>query len=148
MIATDTAVRGIVVSLVCGILAVTFVPLGIVFTILGMTTDEPFTAIGLPFLAAGLLLVVVAFVFRRRGRRRDAVEAAARTSYAVAEIVEAVPNPYSRVGARYPMRLDVALAGGRYKRTLYVPFTCSWRPGMRIEVAYEPDDPRNFVPLG
>ena len=148
MILTDTAARGFVVSLVCGIVAVTFVPLGIVFTILGQTTDEPFTPIGLPFLAAGVVLIVVAVYFRRRGRRRDAAEAEARTSHAVAEIVEAVPNPYSRIGARYPMQLDLALAGGRYRRTLYVPFTCTWRPGMRIEVAYQPDDPRNFVPLG
>jgi hypothetical protein len=147
MILTDTAVKGFVVSLVCGIVAVTFVPLGIVFTILGVTTDEPFLPIGLPLLAAGFVLVFVALFFRRRGRRRDAAEAEARTSYAVAEIVEAVPNPYSRVGARYPMRLDVALAGGRYRRTLYVPFTCSWRPGDRLQVAYEPDDPRNFVPV-
>jgi hypothetical protein len=147
MILTDTAVRGVVVSLVCGILAVTFVPLGIVFTILGQTTDQPFTFIGLPFLGVGLLLCVVAFVARRRGRRRDAAEAAARISHGVAEIVEAVPNPYSRVGARYPMRLAVALAGGKYRRTLYVPFTCSWRPGDRIEVAYAPDNPANFVPV-
>jgi hypothetical protein len=124
------------------------VPLGIVFTVLGLTTDdEPFLPIGLPCLAAGFALVFVEIFFRRRGRRRDAAEAEARTSYAVAEIVEAVPNPYSRVGARYPMRLDVALAGGRYRRTLYVPFTCSWRPGDRLEVAYEPGDPRNFVPV-
>jgi hypothetical protein len=147
MILTDTAVRGFVVSLVCGIVAVTFVPLGIVFTVLGQTTDSTFTPIGLPFLGAGVVLVLLAVVFRRRGRRRDAAEAEARTSRTVVEIVEAVPNPYSRVGARYPMRLDVALAGARYRRTLYVPFTCSWRPGDRIEVAYAPDNPRNFVPV-
>jgi hypothetical protein len=147
MILTDTAVKGFVVGLVCGIVAATFVPLGIVFAILGFTTDEPFLPIGLPFLAAGVVLVFVALGFRRRGRRRAAAEAEARTSYGVAEIIEAVPNPYSRVGARYPMRLDVALAGGRYKRTLYVPFTCSWRPGDRLQVAYQPDDPRNFVPV-
>ena len=94
MILTDTAVRGFVVSLVCGILAVTFVPLGIVFTILGSTTDETFTPIGLASLAAGVLLVLAALGFRRRGRRRDALEASRRTSYAVAQVVEAVPNPY------------------------------------------------------
>ena len=45
------------------------------------------------------------------------------------------------------MKLAVELAGGRRARTVYVPPTTNWQPGMAIDVAYAPADPDNFVPV-
>jgi hypothetical protein len=149
MIRTDTSVRGFVVSLVGGILAVTFLPLGIVFVILGLTLDDQsaFQYVGLGLLALGVVEGGVALVFRRRAKARDAAETAARISHARARVLEARLNPYSRVGALSPMKLAVELGGGRHARTVYVPVTTSWQPGTEIQVMYAPDNPGNFVPL-
>jgi hypothetical protein len=35
----------------------------------------------------------------------------------------------------------------RRARTVYVPPTINWQPGMQIEVAYAPLDPDNLVPV-
>jgi hypothetical protein len=149
MIRTDTSVRGFVVSLVGGILAATSLPLGIVFLIIGVASDDGnvFQLAGIGLLAMGVVEGGVALVFRRRAKARDAAETAARVSHARARVLEATLNPYSRVGALSPMKLAVELGGGRQARTIYVPATTSWQPGTEIQVAYAPDDPGNFVPL-
>ena len=148
MIRTDTSVRGFVVTLVTGILAVTFLPLGIAFAIIGAVSEpEAFFVLGLIFAFVGIDLAIVAVVFRGRAKRRDAEEAAARTSRTSAQVVEASLNPYSRVGTLNPMKLAVDLAGGRRARTVYVPPTTNCQAGMSIEVAYAPMDPDNFVPV-
>ena len=62
-------------------------------------------------------------------------------------MLEAKPNPYSRVGSLSPIKLAVEFGGRRHARTVYVPPTTNWQPGMAIEVAYSPMDPDNFVPV-
>lgn len=140
MIGTSTAIRGVVVSLVSGILALTLIPLGIVFVFL-----EP--PLGLIFLGVGVFCGLAALLTLRAGRARSAREDAARVSRGSAEVVEAKHNYYSEIGVRHPLKLTVELAGGRRTRTLYVPSHIDWKPGERIEVAFAPEDPGNFVPV-
>jgi hypothetical protein len=140
MIGTSAAIRGVVVSLVSGILAATFIPLGIVFVFL-----EP--PLGLIFLGVGVLCGLAAPLTLRAGRARSAREDAARVSRGSAEVVEAKHNYYSEIGVRHPLKLSVELAGGRRTRTLYVPSHVDWKPGQRIEVAFAPEEPGNFVPV-
>ncbi len=140
MIGTSTAIEGFVVSLVSGILAATFIPLGMVFVFL-----EP--PLGFIFLGVGMLCGLAALVTLRVGRARSAREEAARVSRGSAEVVEAKHNYYSQIGVRHPLKLTVELAGGRRTRTLYVPSHLDWKPGERIEVAFAPEDPGNFVPV-
>jgi hypothetical protein len=148
MYRTDTAVKGFVVTLVTGILAVTFLPLGIAFAIIGFVAEpSAFKPLGLIFVGVGVVLVLLAMASRRRARRRDAAEESARTSRTQARVVEASLNPYSRVGSLNPMKLTVELAGGRRARTVYVPTVTNWQPGTDIDVAYAPLDPDNFVPV-
>ena len=149
MIRTDTSVRGFVISLVGGILAATSLPLGIVFVVLGLVLEdqEAFLYLGLVFVVTGLIEGGVALIWRRRAKARDAAEAAARISHTRARVLEAVLNPYSRVGTLNPMHLAVELGGGRQARKVYVPPTTNWQPGTEIQVAYAPNDPGNFVPL-
>ena len=94
MIRTDTAVRGFVVTLVTGILAVTFLPLGIAFAIIGAVSEpEAF------FVARAHLRRSSGSTWPRsrsrgaaRTKRRDAEEAAARTSRTTARVLEAEPT--------------------------------------------------------
>jgi membrane protein implicated in regulation of membrane protease activity len=145
---TDTAVKGFVVALVSGILAVTFLPMGIAFAIIGFVGEPAaFKPLGLIFAAVGVVLALVAVVFRKRGREADEHEREARISRGTAEVLEAKLNPYSRVGTRNPMKLALLLAGSRDERTVYVPPTYAYEPGKHIEVAFAPDNPANFLPL-
>jgi hypothetical protein len=140
MIGTSTAIRGLVVSLVSGILAVTFLPLGIVFAFI-------VPPLGFVFLGVGVLCGLAALLTHRAGRARTAREEAARTQRGTAEVVEAKHNYNSQVGVRHPVKLTVELAGGRRTRTLYVPSHLTWKHGERIEVAFAIEDPGNFVPV-
>jgi hypothetical protein len=140
MIGTSTAIQGFVVSLVSGILAVTFIPLGFVFAFL-----EP--TLGLVFLAVGVVCALAALLTHRAGRARNAREEAARDERGSAEVVEAKHNYNSQIGVRHPVKLTVELAGGRRTRTLYVPSHINWKPGEWIEVAFAAEDPGNFVPI-
>jgi hypothetical protein len=148
MIRTDTAVRGFVVTLVTGILAATFLPLGIAFTVIGLVSEPfAFLVLGVIFVFVGIDMAILALWWRGRMRRREAAESAARTSRTSARVLEAVANPYSRVGSLSPVKLAVELGGGRHARTVYVAPTTNWQPGMAIDVAYAPMDPDNFVPV-
>src|ERR1044072_1260553 len=127
MIRTDTAVRGFVVTLVTGILAATFLPLGIAFTIIGAVSEpEAFLYLGVIFAFVGIDMATFALIWRGRAKRRDAEESAARTSRTSARVLEAQPNPYSRVGTLSRVKLAIELAGGRRARTAYVPPTTNW----------------------
>jgi hypothetical protein len=148
MIRTDTAVRRFVVTLVTGILAVTFLPLGIAFAIIGAVSEpEAFFLLGLIFAFVGLDLATFAIWWRAQAKRRDVEESAARTSRVSARVLAADINPYSRVGTLNPVKLEVEWGSGRRARTVYVPPTTSWQPGTAIDVAYAPADPDNFVPV-
>ncbi len=140
MIGTSTAIRGFVVSLVSGILAVTFIPLGVVFAFM-----EP--PLGFIFLGVGALCALASLLIHRAGRARNAREETARVSRGSAQVVEAKHNYNSQIGVRHPMRLTVELAGGRRSRTLYIPSHLDWKPGERIEVAFAPEDPGNIIPV-
>jgi hypothetical protein len=139
MIGTGTWIRGFVVSLVSGILAATFIPLGILFVFF-----EP--SLGFAFLGVGVVCGLAALLTHRAGRARTARDEAARTQRGTAEVVEATHNYNAHVGVRHPVKLTVELVGRR-TRTVYVPSQIVWKPGERIEVAYAPEDPDNFVPL-
>jgi hypothetical protein len=148
MIRTDTDVRGFVVTLVTGILAATFLPLGIAFAIIGLVSEpEAFLVLGVIFAFVGLDMATFAFIWRARTKRRDAEESAARTSRASARVLSAKLNPYSRVGTLNPLKLSVDLGGAPRARTVYVPPTMTWHEGTAIDVAYAPENPENFVPL-
>lgn len=125
-----------VVGLVCGITAVTFIPLGIVFSIV-------FGTLGLVFLAVGLVDAIIAAVLLSRGRDKGE---AARISYGTAQVVEAKHQWGTQVGARHPVKLTVNFAGGQYTRSLLVPGHIDWKAGESVDVRYAPDDPANFVP--
>ena len=129
-----------VLGLVSGITAVTFIALGVVFSIV-------FGTLGLVFLAVGVLDAIVAAVVFGRGRRGGAREEAARISYGTAQVVEAKHSYGTQVGARHPVKLTVSLAGGQHTRTLLVPSHIDWKPGAPVDVRFAPDDPANFVPV-
>ncbi len=118
----------------------TFLPLGIVFSVV-------FGALGFVFLAVGLVVHP-----GDHGRSTPAAaHAAARRDRArlprPCPVVEAKHNYGSQIGARHPVTLTVDLAGGRYTRSLLVVSHIDWKPGETIEVKFAPDDPANFVPV-
>jgi hypothetical protein len=139
--------------LFCGILAAVFVPLGLAFTIVGLTVKHPrsgkpeaFLYIGIPFLVVGLGLAVAFLVLRRReAERRRRRRAGLR---ATAEIVDAELNPHVRVGMSFSAKLTVDIPGaGTVTRAVLVsPFT-RLDPGTPIDVVYDPQDPANFEPI-
>jgi hypothetical protein len=148
MTGVSPAPKGFVLTLVMGISAVTFLPLGIVFTILGLadTGDFPL-AIGLGCLAVGAIDAGIALFMFGSGRARTRREEAARISQGTARVIKAKHNWNSRVGARHPLSLTVELAGAQPTRALLVPSHVDWQPGETISVSYAPDDPANFVPV-
>src|SRR5262245_47119226 len=103
-----------VLRLVFGILAVTFIPLGIVFTIIGLVADDvdkgspkDFLYIGLPCAVVGLLFGAIAAVswrkeVARRGRRRAGLRANA-------EVVDVRLRHNVRSGGRVAMDLTVRI---------------------------------------
>lgn len=126
------------VGLVCGITAVTFIPLGIVFSIV-------FGTLGLVLLVIGVIDAIVAAVFLSQGRDKGE---AARISHSTAQVVRAQHRWGTQVGARHPVELTVDFAGGQYTRSLLIPSHLDWKPGDSISVTFAPDDPANFVPVG
>jgi hypothetical protein len=135
-----------------GILAATFVPLGVVFTVIGLTADEvdrgspeAFAYAGIPILLVGLALGGAFLVLWRRERARRARRRAGLR--AQAEIVSADVNWHVRVNGRPSLKLTVRfgdttatgtfLAGGEYRLVA----------GERIDVLYDPADPSNFEPV-
>jgi hypothetical protein len=141
-----------VLRLVSGILAVTFLPLGLAFVVVGLVVDKPdsgspeaFVYVGIPLALAGVACAVV-FVVQwrreraRRARRRQGLRARA-------EVVEADVNWSVRVNGRPALRLTVRFAGaGTVGGTFLVGPGPAPAPGESIDVLYDPADPSNFEP--
>jgi hypothetical protein len=145
MTGVSPAPSNFVVTLVLGITSVTFLPLGIVFTILAVAGDMPL-ALGLALLAIGAADAAFALYLFTSGRSRSRREEAARISHGTARVVEARHNWNSQVGARHPLKLTVELGGGQHTRDLLVPSHVDWQPGQTVAVTYAPEDPANFLP--
>jgi hypothetical protein len=142
----------VVLRLTTGILAVTFLPLGLVFVVLGLVVDEPdrgepetFIYVGAPLAVAGAVCAVIFTVlWRREAARRRRRRQGLRTS---AEIVSAHVNWAVRVNGRPALRLTVRFAPAGTVSGTFVAANDSLAPGDRIEVMYDPLDPSNFEPV-
>ena len=130
-----------IVGLVSGITAVTFIALGVVFSLV-------FGTMGLVFLAVGVIDGVVAIVVFSRARSGGARDEAARISHGSAQVVDAKHSWGTQIGTRHPVKLTVQLSGGTYTRSLLIPGHIDWQPGATVDVKFAPDDPANFVPVG
>jgi Protein of unknown function (DUF3592) len=138
--------------LVLGILAVTFVPLGLVFTVIGLVADdvdrgspEGFLYAGLPILLVGLALAGAFLVLWRKERARRARRRAGLR--ARAEIVSADVNWSVRVNGRPALKLTVRFApAGEVSGTFLAGGDYSLRTGDAIDVLYDPAEPANFEP--
>lgn len=145
-----------VLRLVLGILAAVFLPLGLVFTVVGLTANEVDSGEPRDFLRLGIALAAVGAGFalaflvasrreaERRRRRREGLRA-------TAEVVRARVNPNVRVGSSVTVDLTVrfATAGtpdGTVTRTLLVAPFSRLEEGATIEILYDPADPSNFEP--
>ena len=138
--------------LVSGILAAVFLPLGLVFTVIGLVADdvdrgEPagFLYVGLPLALAGVGFAIAFALLTRRARRRKA----RRTQRASAEVVDAHLNTGVRSSGKFALRLTVRFdpAGTRTTTVMWNPLI-PIQAGDRIEVLYDPADPANFEPAG
>lgn len=124
--------------LLSGILASVFLPLGIVFAILG----GEFASMGTLLLGPGVgLLLLFVFLTQRERRRR-----ARRTAQASAEVLEASINHGVQLNAKRQLTLRVRFpAAGEVSGKFF------WYPtipvGDRIDVRYDPDDPESFEPV-
>ena len=140
-----------VLRLVFGILAVTFLPIGVIFTVIGLTVDEVdegdpkvFAYIGIPLLVVGLGFAVAFFVLWRKERARRARRRAGLR--ARAEIVSADVNWSVRVNGRPAIRLTVRWGDTTASGTFLAGGDYSLRAGDTIEVLYDPAEPTNFEP--
>lgn len=129
-----------ILGLVSGITAVTFIALGVVFSIV-------FGTMGLVFLAIGVIDAIVAIVVFSRARSGGARDEAARISHGTAQVVDAKHSWGTQVGTRHPVKLTVDFAGGQHTRSLLIPGHIDWKPGEMVDVKFAPDDPANFVPV-
>jgi hypothetical protein len=148
----------VALRLILGILAVTFVPLGVVFVVLGLVIDEPdrgrpegFLYVGVPLALAGLAFTV-AFILlwrreaARRRRRRQGLRGRA-------EVVRADVNWRMRLNGRPALRLTVRISAtstsdGTVSGTFFTGTGYDLKPGEWIDVIYDPADPSNFEPVG
>ena len=135
--------------LLTGILAAVFLPLGIVFAVIGLVADDvdrgdpkAFLYLGIPLALAGAALAVAFVVLSRKERERKA----RRTAQASAEVLAANINHGVQLNAKRQLELTVRFpAAGELSGTFF------WFPsipiGDRIDVRYDPDDPANFEPV-
>ena len=146
-----------VLRLVLAILAVTFVPLGLVFVVVGLVVDQPDRGRPEGFLYTGAALGLVGFTLalafvalrRREATRRRRRHEGIRTT---AEIVRARLIPNVRMGSSLTLNLTVRFsaagtADGTVSRTLLVAPSSRLSEGARIEILYDPADPSNFEPV-
>jgi hypothetical protein len=141
-----------VARLVTGILASVFLPLGVVFTLIGLLagdvdrgSPEGFVYAGLPLLAVGVGLAVAFAVSARRAKETRA----RRTARTSAEVLEARMNTGVRSSGKFALKLTVRFepAGTATTSVMWDPMK-PLRPGDRIEVLYDPADPGSFEPAG
>lgn len=138
--------------LTLGILAVTFLPLGLLFVVLGLVVEEPdrgepeaFLYVGAGLAVAGLALTVAFIVLwrreaARRRRRRQGLRAKV-------EVVRADPNWSVRVNGRPALKLTVRhpdASDGTVTGTFLARRDLT--PGDWIEIVYDPAEPSNFEP--
>lgn len=146
-----------VVRLLLFILAVTFLPIGIIFGVIGLVADdvdrgepEAFVYLGAVFTAVGLALALVFGVLQRREvARRRRRRAGLRAS---AEVVSARLNYNVRSGPRVSLNLTVRFptAGtpdGTASTKLLVHPTSAPAEGEWIEILYDPTEPSNYEPI-
>ena len=134
-----------IARILSGTLACVLVPLGTVFTVLGLVAEEEegFTPVGAALLAAGLALAALLAVLTGRARQRKA----RRTARTRADVVEAAFKPGVRVGAylAYDLTVTFPAAGTVSDMVLVIPGT-ELVDGGTVEVVYDPDEPSNFAP--
>ena len=140
-----------VLRLASGILALTFLPLGVIFTVIGLTVDEVdegdpevFAYIGIPILVVGLGFAGAFLVLWRKERARRARRRAGLR--ARAEIVSADVNWKVRVNGRPALKLTVRFGDTTASGTFLAGGDLSVRTGDTIEVLYDPAEPANFEP--
>jgi hypothetical protein len=147
-----------VLRLTLGILAVTLVPLGVVFVVVGLVVDEPdrgrpeaFVYVGAPLAVVGLALAGAFFVlWRREVARRRRRRQGLRTK---AEVVRADVDWRVRVNGRPALRLTVrfpaaaSTSDGTVSGTFLAGARHDLTPGEWIDVAYDPAEPSNFEPV-
>jgi hypothetical protein len=141
-----------VARLTLGILSVVFLPLGVVFLVIGLVVDEPDSGdpAAFVYVGAGLGLVglvcAVAFVVlwrkeaARRRRRRDGLRARV-------EVVRADVNWGVRVNGRPAVSLTVRGPGGDVSGTFLAGPALDLTPGQSIDILYDPLEPSNFEPV-
>jgi hypothetical protein len=143
----------VVLRIVSGILAVTLLPLAIVFVVIGLTADEidrgepqTFAYVGALLALAGLAFAIVFVVLQRReAARRRRRRSGLRTR---AEVVRADLNHSVRVNGRPALRLTVRVPGAEpVEGTFLSDGRTDPAPGDWIEITYDPAEPSNFEPL-
>jgi hypothetical protein len=134
------------------IFAATFLPMGIVFGVIGLVADdvdrgepEAFVYLGAVFTAVGVLLAIAFGVLQRRElARRRRRRAGLRTT---AEIVSVRLNPSVHSGARVSTRLTVRFVGAGEVSTMLLALPHTYTEGATVEVLYDPAEPANFEPV-
>jgi hypothetical protein len=139
----------VILRVLTGILAVTFLPLGLVFVVLGLALDEPdsevFLYIGGPLAVAGLAFTAAfAVLWRREAARRRRRRQGLRTK---AEIVSANVNWSVRVNGRPALRLTVRFPAAGTVSGTFLAGLGRPAPGEWIDIAYDPAEPSNFEPV-
>jgi hypothetical protein len=143
----------VLARLLSGILTAVFLPLGVVFTVIGLTIETPdrgdpedFVYVGLPLLAVGLVLAATfAVLMRKEAGRRRRRRAGLRTR---GRVVRARLRPNVRSNGRYAMDLTVAFVpAGEATTTVFVTPFDRIDEGGEIEVMYDPAEPANYEPV-
>jgi hypothetical protein len=143
-----------VLRLLTGILAVTFLPLGVTFLVVGLVVENPdrgepeaFVYLGAALGLVGLVLAAAFYVlWRREAARRQRRRNGLRTN---AEVVGVRWKPNVRSGAKIGVELAVSFpgSGGTVSQTLLMMPTDRLAAGEAIEVLYDPAEPANFEPV-
>jgi hypothetical protein len=134
------------------IFAATFLPMGIVFGVIGLVADdvdrgepEAFVYLGAVFTAVGVLFAIAFGVLQRRElARRRRRRAGLRTT---AEIVSVRLNPSVHSGARVSTHLTVRFVGAGEVSTTLLALPHTYTEGATVEVLYDPAEPANFEPV-
>ena len=143
-----------VLRITLGILAVVFLPLGLVFTIVGLTVDQPdsgrpedflYTGAGLGLAGVALLVGFLVLRGREAARRRRRQEGLRTT----AEVVRVQLKPGVRVGSLVALDLTVRFAAagtadGTVSRMMLVSPLSRITEGEPVEIMYDPAEPSNF----
>src|SRR5687768_3414375 len=134
------------------IFAVTFLPMGLIFLVIGLLADdvdrgEPkaFVYLGAIFTVVGLVLAMAFGVLQRREfARRRRRRAGLRTT---AEIVAVRLNSSFHSGAKVSTHLTVRFTGAGEVSTTLLALPYTYTEGATIEVLYDPAEPANFEPV-